>query len=106
MGSANKKPGKKYRPKPCMTDPVAWVVQGLMPLTTADVEVRRLRSINHSALGDISRGEGSKALALVLNNAVITTKSLASRGTGRDWLPEPWGPYGRKVCHPQAGRAV
>lgn len=85
---AKKKVKKRYVPKPILPDPVNYVVTGMLPLETAEEEVRKLRCANHGALTDIVTGVGTKASAVLLRNMLITTESLAQMGVGKECLPE------------------
>lgn len=78
----------KYRPRAVIADPLAYVVNGFLPLREASNEVMRLRTINHRALERIVKGKGERQDGINLSNAFITTASLAEIGTGIDWLQE------------------
>lgn len=75
-----------YRPKAQLPDPLSYVINGFLPLKAATTEVMRLRIVNHGALESIVQGRGTLVDGIKLNNAMITTASLAEIGTGTEWL--------------------
>jgi hypothetical protein len=78
----------KYRPREIRDDPVAYVMNGFLPLTTAKSTITLLLIKNHGALEQITKGHGTRADAIMLSHAMTTTASLAEIGTGNDWLAE------------------
>lgn len=87
----------RYRPRAVIADPVSYVLNGFLPLSTASTEITRLRIINHGAMESIVKGNGTLRDAIMLRNAMVTTASLAEIGTGMDWLEEIG--QGRQAVH-------
>lgn len=50
----------KYRPRPMLTDPLGYVIEGTQPLTKQDGYVVDLKLRNHGALAALLRGEATK----------------------------------------------
>lgn len=79
-----------YRPRAVLKDPVAWVVNGFKPLTSVKDEHTSLLAKNHSAMGEIVQGRGTKAHIDVLIAAVNMAEALyrVRAGLGKDWAAE------------------
>jgi hypothetical protein len=84
--AANKKPRKKYVPKRNLTNPLAFVLEGVKPLE----HDRRttLRIINHAALAALVRGEGSHDDWQQVCSAINMAIAFAEMGLGTDYIPE------------------
>lgn len=78
----------KYRPKGVRLDVMAWIKEGMAPITTHDQAVLDLRIKNHAALTSITKGTGTRHDIDILIAAVNMTEALAMNGIGQDWRPE------------------
>lgn len=78
----------KYRPR--VADPMAAfnAILGVKPVASTGDDLVRLRSVNHSALDEVSKGRGAIEHMGVLISVMNMTETLALRGHGKDWLPE------------------
>lgn len=76
--AANKKPRKKYKPKPILQNPVAFVVEGMQPADPGLVLMARLK--NHSALKALVSGTATQAdwqfVCNALNCSVVLAEAL------------------------------
>lgn len=77
-----------YRPRAVVTNNLAYILIGNMPVTVADSVVTRVRIANHGALDTLVKGQGSLTDVSVLGHMITTATALAQHGKGRDWLPE------------------
>lgn len=57
---ANKKPRKKYVPRPQYKDPLGFVVEGVRPITQHDSYLVDLKLVNHSAMEMLLKGQAQK----------------------------------------------
>ena len=77
--ASNKKPRKKYVPKPVLRDPIRYVVAGVKP-PDADLMLK-LELINHSAMESLTHGNGTyedwQAVTNMLNVANVLAGSLS-----------------------------
>lgn len=82
----NKKPRKRYRPKPVIADPVNYVVNGFKPVLQS--HALRVKLINHGSLLALTRGQGTRTdweyICAALNVAIV----LAEQGVGEDYYDE------------------
>jgi len=80
----------KYRPRQVLTDPLAWVLNGLKPLTTAKDEYIKLCTKNHGAMTAMAQGTGSRGDVDVLIAALNMTEALylVRERLGSDWKDE------------------
>lgn len=88
MGT-NKKPRKKYRPKPVHTDTMAYVRSGMKKLDDTTVIVG-VRIRNHQALEELRLGRATQADITTLDFAFLMTEGFLSMDAsfGRDWATE------------------
>lgn len=77
----------KYRPRPTLQDPVAWVINGFKPMATHP-EAVTLRIRNHNAMHEIVQGNGTSVDVDTIISAVNICEALAMDGLGEDWMPE------------------
>lgn len=77
----------KYRPRPTLQDPVAWVINGFKPMATHP-EAVTLRIKNHNAMHEIVQGNGTTVDVDTVISAVNIAEALAMDGLGEDWMPE------------------
>lgn len=84
--AANKKPKKKYRPRPVFQDPVAFVIAGNRP---APQESQLKAKISyHMAMTRITRGEGDAQDWTEIANSVNLSLVLAEMGYGVEYVPQ------------------
>lgn len=85
-----KKPRKKYRPKGVRLDTMAWVKQGLTPLSQVDGQALTLKIRNHDALDIARRGEADVTTMDALVSALNMTEALIfiRDELGKDWAAE------------------
>lgn len=82
------KPRKKYKPKGVRLDVMAWIKQGMAPMTEHNDAVLALRIRNHAALAAITQGKAVRDDIDTLIAAVNMTEALAMQGLGGDWRAE------------------
>lgn len=82
------KPRKKYKPKGVRLDVMAYVKQGMAPMTSHNDAVLALRIKNHAALTAITQGKAVRDDIDILISAVNMTEALAMHGIGQDWRAE------------------
>lgn len=78
----------RYRPKGVRLDVMAWIKDGMAPLTTHHDAILGLRIKNHGALTSITRGTGTREDIDLLIAAINMTEALAMHGLGTDWRTE------------------
>lgn len=79
----------KYRPRQVFSDPVAWVINGFKPMSESG-EAVSLKIKNHSALSDITQGQGDKNKVDVLIAAMNMAEALhiVNPSLGKEYAPE------------------
>ncbi len=65
----------KYRPRKVFADPVTWVINGLKQVSEHE-EAIALKIKNHSALSDVTKGQGSRDKVDVLIAAMNMAEAL------------------------------
>lgn len=84
--ASNKKPPKKYRPRPVIADPLNYVINGFKPVKAE--HSLRVKLINHGSLLALTRGQGTRSewdyMCTALNVAVV----LAEQGVGDDYIED------------------
>lgn len=78
----------KYKPKGVRLDVMAWVKQGMAPMTEHHDAVLALRIKNHAALTAITQGKATRDDVDILISAINMTEALAIHGLGNDWRAE------------------
>lgn len=85
--ATNRKPKKKYRPKPIYVDTMTYVKVGLAP--PAQKFRTRIEIINHSAMHQLTHGKGTlsdwQEVAMALNTALVLAEDF---GIGADLLTD------------------
>lgn len=76
---------KKYRPKPVLTNPVGYVLEGLAPVTSYTDELLALRIRNHAAMAALTQGRATKADINTLITAVNITEACFLLGVGHEY---------------------
>ena len=79
----------KYKPRQVFSDPVAWVINGFKPVSESG-EAVSLKIKNHSALSDITQGQGDKNKVDVLIAAMNMAEALhiVNPALGKEYAPE------------------
>ena len=79
----------KYKPRKIFSDPVAWVINGFKPMSESG-EAVSLKIKNHSALSDITQGQGDKNKVDVLIAAMNMAEALhiVNPALGKEYAPE------------------
>ena len=79
----------KYKPRKIFSDPVAWVINGFKPMSELG-EAVSLKIKNHSALSDITQGQGDKNKVDVLIAAMNMAEALyiVNSQLGKEYAPE------------------
>ena len=75
----------KYKPKPVIVDPMAWVTGGMLPVSAATEAMLNLGIKNHGALACLVKGAGTRADAVMLRSAFITARALAMLDLGKEY---------------------
>jgi hypothetical protein len=78
----------KYKPKPVMANPLAYVIASISKADTGAGEVRNLRLRNHMALEALRTGHATEEDFKLLAYAMDMTDGLARQHLGTDWLDE------------------
>lgn len=111
------KPRKKYRPKPRLGNPMAWLLEGFSPLAQQSEYMLNLRLQNTNALDMLTRGIAKASHMNVLLAASNATQALMHLGIGAEYeavaengytalkgLGERGAQMGRFVCRgPEIG---
>lgn len=83
------KPRKKYRPRPVIANPVAFVVERVQPIAAVDDQLLVLRNKNHAAMEAVVRGRADRRDVDVLVAASNMASSIASlHGFGKEYTAE------------------
>lgn len=79
----------KYKPRKVFSDPVAWVINGFKPMSQSG-EAVSLKIKNHSALSDITQGQGDRNNVDVLIAAMNMAEALhiVNHQLGKEYAPE------------------
>jgi len=80
--ATNKKPRKKYKPKPVLVDPLGYVLEGVSLVDPAEVTNIALK--NSSAMSALLRGHATKKDMDVLIGMSNITEALVRMGFGED----------------------
>jgi len=83
--SANKKPRKKYRPKPILADPVGFVTERITPVSKHESYLLDLQLKNSAAMSALMRGTAFKRdmdILIAMSNIV---EALCKLGFGKDY---------------------
>lgn len=78
----------KYKQKPVITDTMAWVTGGMLPVSVAKEAMLNLGIKNHGALACLVKGTGTRADAVMLRSAFITARALAMLDIGKEYKPD------------------
>lgn len=81
--SNNKKPRKKYRPKPIIADPIAHLLEGVRPPSTD--KLLTVKIINHDAMNSLLYGRATVADMDSLINMANVIEALYRLGFGNEY---------------------
>ena len=81
--SNNKKPRKKYRPKPVLIDPLTYALTGVRPPSSATMLTVKIK--NHDAMNSLLYGRATKDSIDILINMANVTEALYRLGFGREY---------------------
>ena len=84
--AANKKPRKRYKPKPILWDTMAYVQQELTPVSKHDSYLLDLQLKNSQAMTALLRGTATKEDMDTLIAMSNITESLRLMGFGKEYL--------------------
>lgn len=78
----------KYKPRAVLANPVAWVLEGLTPVTQHDSYLLDLKIKNHGAMAALTRGQATRAdmdTLIAMSNMI---EALWTLGFGKDYEAE------------------
>jgi hypothetical protein len=84
--AANKKPRKRYKPKPVLWDTMAYVKEGLTPVSKHDSYLLYLQLKNSQAMAALLCGTATKHDMEILMEMSSITQSLRVMGFGKQYL--------------------
>lgn len=83
--ATNKKPRKKYRPKPVMLNPIEYAVESVQPITAQEGYLVDLQIKNQLAFGAAMRGQATRTDLTTLITAHHITEAFWAMGRGREY---------------------
>jgi hypothetical protein len=98
---SNKKPRKKYKPRPVIADPVAFVVGGMQQITPENT--LRLKLINHGSMKALTDGSATKTEWDYICTALNVTVVMAEMGLGDDYMDDI---KAAMLAHAQCGKRL
>jgi hypothetical protein len=75
----------KYRPKPMLANPVAYVMEGFSPVTSYTNYLLDVRIKNHGAMTALTQGRATRADMDILVASLNIVEALYRRGFGADY---------------------
>jgi hypothetical protein len=75
----------KYRPKPVLANPVAYVLEGFAPVTSHANYLLDVRIKNHGAMTALTQGRATRADMDILVASLNIVEALYRRGFGADY---------------------
>lgn len=75
----------KYRPKPIIPNPMAYVLEGMTPVTKYGDYLVTLKIRNHEALANLTQGKATKGDMDLLFNMFNIAEALYRLGFGREY---------------------
>lgn len=81
----NKKPRKKYRPKPGMLNTIEYAVESVQPITAQEGYLVELQIKNQLAFGAAMRGQATRTDLTTLITAHHITEAFWAMGRGREY---------------------
>lgn len=79
------KRNKKYKPKPVLTNPLGYVMEGMVPVTSYGDYLVDLNIKHHNALAQLTRGEAEKVHIDTLISGANMTEALFRLDIGREY---------------------
>lgn len=83
--ATNKKPRKKYRPKPVMLNTMEYAVESVQPITAQEGYLVDLQIKNQLAFGAAMRGQATRTDLTTLITAHHITEAFWAMGRGREY---------------------
>lgn len=83
--ATNKKPRKKYRPKPLIQDPIAWALSGVKTMAADKGAMLAKQVRNSDALSALCQGRATKADMNVLIHMHNAVEALWQAGFGTEY---------------------
>ena len=81
----NKKPSKKYKPKPVRLNPMGFVIENMTSMKTYTAFMLKLNIRNHGALSTLTTGKGKQWDIQTMIEMVNITEAFARLGFGQDY---------------------
>jgi hypothetical protein len=75
----------KYKPKPMLANPLAFVVESVTPVAQHEGSLLTLKLKNHNALAMLVKGQAGRKELDMLINALNTTEALVLMGFGSEY---------------------
>jgi len=75
----------KYKPKPVLLNPLAFVIESITPVAKHEGSLLTLKLKNHNALAMLVKGEARRKELDVLINALNTSEALVLMGVGSEY---------------------
>jgi hypothetical protein len=83
--ATNKKPRRKYRPKPVLQNPVGYVLESMVPIRNHDFPLVTLKIKNSEAMVSLLRGTATKLDMDILIAMSNMTEALWELGFGKEY---------------------
>lgn len=83
--ATSKKPRKKYRPRPVIRNPLAYVLEGMVPITQHSFDLVTLKIKNSEAMVALLRGAATKADMNTLIAMSNISQALYDAGFGTEY---------------------
>lgn len=83
---ASKKPRKRYKPKPKLANPIAWLMEGFTPVEAQSEYMLNLRLQNANAVDALVRGIATPAHVNVVSAMSNITQALIHLKVGEDFV--------------------
>lgn len=78
----------KYRPKPVLTNPIAYVMESFTPVSKHGSYLVNLKIRNHAALAALTQGKATKLDIDTLMNMVNMVDALYRLGFGKEYVEQ------------------
>ena len=78
----------KYRPKPILSNPIGYVLEGMEPVRSRTDHINKLRIVNHMALANLTQGKAGRSDIDSLINMVNLVEAMYRLGFGSEYAKE------------------
>lgn len=78
----------KYRPRPVLSNPIGYVLEGMEPVRSRTDHINKLRILNHMALANLTQGKAARSDIDSLINMVNLVEAMYRLGFGREYSKE------------------